>query len=117
LLKERGIPEERGPIGVMLSEHEMGRDYVQRMEDAAARGDEGTEEFINAASHYACLLRQHIFKENNVLFPMADSCLSPTDNDKLVAAYGNTECERNHKELHNRYVEEVAKWETVFDTL
>jgi len=117
LLKERGIPEEHGPIGVMLNEHQMGRNYVQQMEDAVARGDAGNEEFTIAASRYACLLRQHIFKENNVLFPMADNCLSSTDDDRLVAAYRNTECERNHREVHDRFVEEVANWETVFDNL
>ncbi|MEO2049519.1 MAG: hemerythrin domain-containing protein [Pirellulales bacterium] len=29
LLKERGIPEEGGPIGVMLHEHDVGRDCVR----------------------------------------------------------------------------------------
>jgi len=117
LLQERGIPVEGGPIGVMLSEHELGRDCVRRMDDAVARGDDGNEEFSVAASQYACLLRQHIFKENNVLFPMADSCLSPADDEEVVAAYQSTECERNHGEVHDRFVAEVANWETVFANL
>lgn len=117
LLQERGIPVEHGPIGVMLSEHEMGRECVRRMDEAVGRGVNGNEEFAVAASQYACLLRQHIFKENNVLFPMADNCLSSTDDDKLVAAYQNTECERSHREVHNRFVAEVADWETAFANL
>ena len=36
LLERRGIPRERGPIGVMLSEHDQGRDLIQKMKAAAA---------------------------------------------------------------------------------
>lgn len=34
LLKERGIPEQDGPIGVMLHEHVLGRDCVRQMREA-----------------------------------------------------------------------------------
>ena len=35
LLKQRGIPEQGGPIGVMLHEHILGRDCVGRMREAS----------------------------------------------------------------------------------
>jgi hypothetical protein len=35
LLKQRGIPEQGGPIGVMLHEHVLGRDCVGRMREAS----------------------------------------------------------------------------------
>jgi hemerythrin-like domain-containing protein len=34
VLKQRGIPEQGGPIGVMLHEHVLGRDCVGRMREA-----------------------------------------------------------------------------------
>jgi hemerythrin-like domain-containing protein len=117
LLQERGIPVEGGPIGVMLAEHERGRDCVRRMESAVARGSKGDEDFCTAASEYACLLRQHIFKENNVLFPMADNCLNSSDDDMVLKSYQNTECELNHREVHDRFVAEVAEWEAAFAKL
>jgi hemerythrin-like domain-containing protein len=43
-MEQAGVPKEGGPIGVMLREHQMGRDYVQGMSDAAdgyKRGDAG----------------------------------------------------------------------------
>ncbi len=30
-IEESGVPKEGGPIGVMLYEHELGRDYVRKM--------------------------------------------------------------------------------------
>lgn len=35
ILKQRGIPEEGGPIAVMLHEHVLGRDCVGRMREAS----------------------------------------------------------------------------------
>jgi hypothetical protein len=35
VLKQRGIPEQGGPIGVMLHEHDLGRDCVGRMREAS----------------------------------------------------------------------------------
>ena len=35
VLKQRGIPEQGGPIGVMLHEHVLGRDCVGRMREAS----------------------------------------------------------------------------------
>jgi hemerythrin-like domain-containing protein len=64
-----GIPTDGGPIGVMLAEHEQGRALIRAMmeEDPGRRAA--------AAREYARLLRQHIDKENGVLFPMADAVL------------------------------------------
>jgi len=68
LLKERGIPQEGGPIGVMLHEHDVGRDCVRRMRDASEADEFDKTKFALAANEFIPLLRQHIFKENNVLF-------------------------------------------------
>ena len=38
VLKQRGIPEQGGPIGVMLHEHGLGRDCVGRMREAILAG-------------------------------------------------------------------------------
>src|SRR5579871_2645813 len=39
LLEARGITREGGPLGVMLREHEQGRTYRHRMQDAVDRRD------------------------------------------------------------------------------
>jgi hemerythrin-like domain-containing protein len=74
-MEAAGMPSDDGPIAVMLSEHEQGRAHTRAMADAAAKWDAGDDEArrttVTAARAYAALLREHILKEDSVLFPMA----------------------------------------------
>lgn len=75
-MEAAGIPRQGGPIGVMLAEHEEGRRLTRLMRAAAekmAAGDAAakTEVILNARA-YTRLLHQHIAKEDQVLFPLAD---------------------------------------------
>jgi hemerythrin-like domain-containing protein len=79
-MEAAGVPKEGGPIGVMLSEHEIGRGHVRQM--AASAGRDGSA-FAGAARAYITLLTQHIAKENGVLFPMADRVLSAESQARL----------------------------------
>ena len=53
VLKQRGIPEQGGPIGVMLHEHVLGRDCVGRMLEASQMLN--SENYI---SRPCCLIRE-----------------------------------------------------------
>jgi hemerythrin-like domain-containing protein len=64
-----GVPSEGGPISVMLDEHAQGRALIAAMADGA--GPARTA----AARDYVALLRAHIDKENEVLFPLADAVI------------------------------------------
>lgn len=81
-LERRGVKREGGPIGVMLMEHEAGRGHVRAMSDGLDRLRRGEGNAVTAIREhvlaYRDLLRSHINKENNVLFPMADR-LVPDD--------------------------------------
>jgi len=111
LLKERGIPEEGGPIGVMLHEHDVGRDCVRRMREASEGGQFDRAQFATAAKEFIPLLRQHIFKENNVLFQMAANVMSEDDDTDMDDKFTQVEQERNLIGMHERYDAEVARWE------
>ena len=111
LLKERGIPEEGGPIGVMLHEHVMGRDCVGRMREATEADELDRAMFAAAAKEFVPLLRQHIFKENNVLFKMAENVLSEADDDAMDDRFTEVEQERDLAGLHERFEAEIARWE------
>ncbi len=94
-LEARGVPREGGPIGVMLDEHEMGRGFVREMAGAAAayaRGEsEATARFVRAARSYMGLLAQHIYKEDNVLFRIAENVLDAPAKAALVEAFEREE--------------------------
>lgn len=108
LLEKKGLPRQGGPVGVMLYEHDQGRALVQQMAEAAEAYGGGTTEagsaWAQAALHYILLLRQHIDKENNVLFVMAEQLLSPAEQTELAAAFEKVEEEKmgagTHERLH-----------------
>jgi hemerythrin-like domain-containing protein len=111
VLKQRGIPEQGGPIGVMLHEHVLGRDCVGRMGEASQAQPFDARMFADAARQYIPLLRQHIFKENNVLFRMAEQVMSEADAADVTGQFSQVEQERGLTSLHQSFVSEVARWE------
>ena len=82
-----GVPSAGGPIGVMLEEHERGRALVRAMEagEPAARAAKARE--------YVVLLREHIDKENGVLFPLADAVLDESAQRALQREFDAVEAE------------------------
>lgn len=102
-LEEAGIPRNNGPIGVMLAEHDMGRGFIREMESAAAAGEINGEKFTRPASGYISLLRAHIDKENNVLFPMGDSKLAPQKQAELIEQFEKFEEETTGPEKHEEF--------------
>ncbi len=67
------------PIPVMLHEHDEGRTYVKGMEEALLQND--VKKLIKNACGYGYLLQEHIYKEDNILYPMAEEGLN--DEQKL----------------------------------
>jgi len=107
-MEKAGVPRDRGPIGVMLAEHGEGRRNVAAMAGAIPgirKGDgRAAGVFAAAAKGYGELLTQHIFKEDHILYPMADARLSPAQQDSLEAAFADVERtvvgEGRHEEFH-----------------
>lgn len=98
-----GIPKENGPIGVMLNEHELGRSYIKQMAESLSKG-KADQQFLEGAEKYIALLRSHIEKENNILFPMGASRLSSEQLEEIFIKFEKFEEETigkgRHQELH-----------------
>ncbi len=94
-LATRGIPRQGGPIGMMLYEHDEGRAHVQTINAAlpkAAKGDRAAAGQVrDAAIAFAVLLRNHIMKENQVLYRMGDQVMSAPDKEELVQQFAEAE--------------------------
>lgn len=107
-LAEKGLPRNMGPIGVMLLEHDQGRALVRQMADAAADHKAGREDaagrWAESARSYAALLREHIAKENHILFVMAERMLTAEEQQELSAQFETVEVEKmgagTHQRLH-----------------
>lgn len=96
VLESRGIPREGGPIGVMLYEHQVGRQLTRDMHDALTRfrtGDAAAKrDFRQAARSYIDLLTNHIFKEDNILFNMGARVMNAGDQAALSSKFCAVNC-------------------------
>lgn len=107
-LEDLGIPKEGGPIGVMLHEHALGRELLKAIDEAFTEYKGGGKKALEAVNHsskeYVSLLLDHIAKENNVLFVMAESRLSERQQEELYEGFEKIEEERigrgKHEEFH-----------------
>jgi hemerythrin-like domain-containing protein/uncharacterized protein (DUF2249 family) len=107
-LEKQGIPLEGGPIGVMLAEHEEGRGYVRAMVDALANAEKdpkaAKDMLAQNAGSYLRLLREHIQKEEEVLFNIADETLSPDEQKQLVREFEEHEEKEIGLGVHEKYL-------------
>jgi len=113
-LINNGMPEKQSPIEAMHIEHDQGRAFVRAMAEAAEKaltGEAGQIPVIaeNAAG-YIELLREHIDKEDNVLYPLAERILPEEVRGSMVAAYDNAEAlTPGLEEKYQRLVEEYER--------
>lgn len=74
---EAGFPSDGGPIAVMLHEHDVGRSHVRALRSLSALPSLPVGPTTNHARAFSELLRNHIQKEDNILYPMALRLLGP----------------------------------------
>jgi len=113
-LVKNGMPRENSPIAAMLMEHGQGRAYVGAMETAAREalaGKTGQESFIaENALAYAELLRGHIAKEDEILYPLAERVIPDTMRDTIIEGYAAAEA-RTPADFTARYEAVVTGYE------
>jgi hemerythrin-like domain-containing protein len=102
-LAERGIAEEDGPIGVMKCEHVQGRGLCRRIHDAATADDKSS--LLAASGGFVHLLREHIHKEETVLFQLATRILNAETTKALQEAFDRVKQETLSDGTRNKYVQ------------
>ena len=107
-LEEHGIPREGGPIGVMLMEHEEGRGYVRAMAEALSAAKQqpaaARPKLVGNAMAYVRLLKEHILKEDEILFNMADDVLTPEEQKELLREFEEHEAREIGPGVHEKYL-------------
>jgi hemerythrin-like domain-containing protein len=107
-LENADISRARGLIAAVLREHEIGRSYVRNMREAVEKYKTAEHSylsrFVENAKKYAQLLDTHIGKEDNILYPMADTDLPEETQHELIEKFEELERDRigigKHEELH-----------------
>ena len=109
VLESRGVSRSGGPIGVMLQEHEQGRNLIKKMSRAIENIEKGDKNgymlFSENASYYVELLEAHISKEDNVLYPIGRKVLNEEDFGKLLESFEKIGEERMGHGVHEKYHE------------
>jgi hemerythrin-like domain-containing protein len=115
---KHGIPNEGGPISVMLHEHQSGRNYVKGMSEAfdgyKSGNPSATNNLISNAVSYVQLLRNHIEKENNILFMMADKVLNEKEQSEIFDAFEKLEVEKIGPYKHEEYHKLLEKLKNIY---
>ena len=92
---DQGFPRESGPIAVMLHEHDMGRSLVGRLDALAQQTTTWTDEDRGTLAHtvreFSTLLRQHIQKEDQILYPMASVRLPEPIQEEILRRFQDLE--------------------------
>jgi hemerythrin-like domain-containing protein len=107
-LVEMGVPGE-GSIELMLNEHEMGKKYIKAMGMAFGtfvNGDtNASKEIVQNARLFISMLREHIEREEKVLFDMADDRLPEIMQAELIEGFEKIETHEigpgKHEEFEN----------------
>jgi len=105
---EYGMPLQGSPVAVMLAEHEQGRLFTRGMKQAAqdlADGETSARELIvQNARGYAALLRQHILKEDRILFPMAEQMIPTGQHLQVYEEYQCLADNEAYKDVYSKYL-------------
>ncbi len=116
LLNTKGVPVEGGPIGVMLMEHQAERQLLARMQSLLPEFAElpFAERicFKEEGMEYLKVRAEHIWKENDVLYPMGRRVLTEADNQALLGQFAAINREAYGQGAFAKFQAMVAELET-----
>lgn len=88
-LQKDGVEMHCDPIPQMLHEHDEGRNFVKIMVEGI--NENNKDKILQGAKGYTELLREHIFKEDNILYPMGDDALSDQMQESILERFKEAE--------------------------
>lgn len=111
LMAQNGFSTEQGPVAVMLADHEQGRGFVRNMAENIQLYKSGNRDaLVSVYSNmlgYADLLSNHIAKENNVLFRMADNVLTSENQQYLIDQFSMIDAGSDKGIPGNEYIKRI----------
>ena len=112
-LGKAGLPTQMGPIPRMLEEHRITKQLAEKLEITShsyLKSGNSTD-LINSLKMYIEHVNEHLWKENNRLFMMADARLN----------YVATDIDKNMKDVEDSQLSKIGKtreeYEKIVDSL
>jgi PAS domain S-box-containing protein len=88
LLEASGMPRDGGPLGIMIADHRKSEEALAALRSAAAAYTAGSQDALaslrTAFSEYSGVLKEHFWKENDILFPMGRRILDDADDARVI---------------------------------
>lgn len=115
LLERAGMPTQGGPLAVMLAEHRQAKALVERIDAAGAAFAAGDRarlgELREAFGAYAALCKDHFWKENDILYPMAMRMLDEATQAGIVRSIEAVEAElgADTRRRYHRIADEIVR--------
>jgi hemerythrin-like domain-containing protein len=104
LMVQKGFSNQTGPVAVMLHDHVEGRNFVKEIIENISLYKQGESSALKVIYSnmlgYADLLKNHIAKENTVLFRLADKAFTTAEQESLLHDF--TKIENNQGTGHSK---------------
>lgn len=112
-MEDKGVPKTGCPLAALRAEHVKGRKLVTTLKEAAealaAGRTDAIEEISKAISGIRQLYPNHIWKEDEMVFPMAQRLFTQDELKKLKADFDKAESDLGQD--HDQYIEFANKME------
>lgn len=100
-LQVPGVLMHCNPVPQMLMEHDKAREFVRNMELAVQ--EKSLNGLADNAVQYARLLKEHIYKEDNILYPMGERGLTDEAKTALLKEYAQTDQRLDSQTIWAKY--------------
>ncbi|OGU60421.1 MAG: hypothetical protein A2X64_05900 [Ignavibacteria bacterium GWF2_33_9] len=103
-----------GPIGVMLEEHKGEREYLDKLKAMLTERIESgnlSTDFKQVVEEYSALTKGHIWKENDILYPMGKRFIRPENEEMLKQEFEKITLSMYGVDGYNRNVRLISSLE------
>lgn len=117
VLEQAGIPKGACPISLILNEHEQARQLNRTLAVTADRLIQGERRvrrtLVLIVRDYVNLVRPHIIREDNIVFPLADVVLPTAAHKRLLADFEAIEAAKLGSVANGRFEVTLDKMEKI----
>ncbi|HEY6913606.1 MAG TPA: hemerythrin domain-containing protein [Paludibacter sp.] len=117
-MENYGMSRENGPIGVMLHEHDEGRNFIKQAVEGIEKyklgNDSSFDQIKYGLLNYCILLTNHIGKENSILYPMAERLLPDAVKEAMAENFEETNSTTVDNEYFDKYLKMVDELSDIY---